>query len=29
MNLQQVMEQKSFVVAGDTLNPEKYAYKIK
>ena len=29
MNLQQVMAQKSFVVAGDTLNPEKYAYKIK
>ena len=29
MNLQQIMEQKSFVVVGDTLNPEKFAYKIK
>ena len=29
MNLQQVMAQKSFVVVGDTLNPEKYACKIK
>ncbi|MBP3415958.1 MAG: CoA-binding protein [Spirochaetaceae bacterium] len=29
MDLQQTMEQKSFVVVGDTLNPEKFAYKIK
>lgn len=29
MNLQQVMAQKSFVVVGDTLNPEKFACKIK
>lgn len=29
MDLQQVMEQKSFVVVGDTLNPEKFACKIK
>ena len=29
MNLQQEMAQKSFVVVGDTLNPEKYACKIK
>ena len=29
MNLQQVMAQKSFVVVGDTLNPDKFAYKIK
>lgn len=29
MELAQVMEQQSFVVAGDTLNEEKYAAKIK
>ncbi|MBR6566762.1 MAG: CoA-binding protein [Spirochaetaceae bacterium] len=29
MDLQQVMAQKSFVVVGDTLNPEKFACKIK
>ncbi len=29
MELQQVMEQRSFVIIGDTLNEEKYAYKIK
>ena len=29
MDLAQVMEQKSFVVVGDTLNEEKYAAKIK
>lgn len=29
MELEQVMEQKSFVVVGDTLNEEKYAAKIK
>jgi len=29
MDLSNVMEQKSFVIVGDTLNKEKYAYKIK
>lgn len=29
MDLQQTMEQKSFVVVGDTLNQEKFACKIK
>ena len=29
MDLEQIMRQRVFVVAGDTLNPEKYAYKIK
>lgn len=29
MDLQQIMEQKSFVVVGDTLNQEKFACKIK
>lgn len=29
MDLAQVMEQRSFVVVGDTLNEEKYAAKIK
>ena len=29
MELKEIMQQKSFVVLGDTLNPEKYAYKIK
>lgn len=29
MELPQVMEQKSFVIVGDTLNEEKYASKIK
>ncbi|MCD8073425.1 MAG: CoA-binding protein [Lachnospiraceae bacterium] len=29
MELTQVMEQKSFVIVGDTLNEEKYAAKIK
>ncbi len=29
MDLRQVMEQRSFVVVGDTLNPEKFACKIK
>ena len=29
MELQQVMEQRSFVVVGDTLNPQKFACKIK
>ena len=29
MDLQQIMEQQRFAVVGDTLNPEKYAYKIK
>lgn len=29
MTLQEVMKQKTFAVLGDTLNPEKYAYKIK
>lgn len=29
MDLSQVMQKKCFAVAGDTLNPEKYAYLIK
>ncbi len=29
MELKEIMEQKHFAVLGDTLNPEKYAYKIK
>ena len=29
MDLREVMEKKNFVVVGDTLNEEKYAYKIK
>ncbi|MBS4959979.1 MAG: CoA-binding protein [Clostridiales bacterium] len=29
MDLKEVMKQQSFVVVGDTTNPEKYAYKIK
>lgn len=29
MDLSKVMEQKSFVIVGDTLNEQKYAYKIK
>ena len=29
MELREIMQQKNFVVLGDTLNPEKYAYKIK
>lgn len=29
MELPEIMRQRSFAVAGDTLNPEKYAYKIK
>ena len=29
MDLKEIMEQRVFAVAGDTLNPEKYAYKIK
>lgn len=29
MDLQEVMQQQNFVVVGDTLNEEKYAYKIK
>lgn len=29
MELREVMDQKRFVVVGDTLNREKYAYKIK
>lgn len=29
MNLEQIMQFNNFVVVGDTLNPEKYAYKIK
>lgn len=29
MNLQEVMELKNFVVVGNTINEEKYAYKIK
>ena len=29
MDLREVMRQKNFVVVGDTLNEEKYAYKIK
>ena len=29
MDLQEVMNQQTFALVGDTLNPEKYAYKIK
>ena len=29
MELREIMQQKVFAVAGDTLNPEKYAYQIK
>lgn len=29
MKMSEVMKQKSFVIAGDTLNEEKFAYKIK
>ena len=29
MDLKEIMQQKVFVVVGDTLNEEKYAYKIK
>ncbi len=29
MTLQEIMQQHNFVVVGDTLNEEKYAYKIK
>ncbi len=29
MDLKEIMSQSVFAVAGDTLNPEKYAYKIK
>ena len=29
MDLKEIMDQKSFVVVGDTLNEDKYAYKIK
>ncbi|NCB42346.1 MAG: CoA-binding protein [Clostridia bacterium] len=29
MDLKEVMNQKSFAIVGDTLNEEKYAYKIK
>lgn len=29
MHLKEVMQEKRFVVVGDTLNPDKYAYKIK
>ena len=29
MDLKEIMDQKVFAVAGDTLNSEKYAYKIK
>lgn len=29
MDLKEVMQQRDFVVVGDTLNEEKYAYKIK
>jgi predicted CoA-binding protein len=29
MNLKETMQQKTFVIVGDTLNKEKYAYKIK
>lgn len=29
MNLEQIMQQKNFAVLGDTLNPEKYAFRIK
>lgn len=29
MNLKEVMDEKTFAICGDTLNPEKFAYKIK
>lgn len=29
MDLKEIMQQHTFAVAGDTLNEEKYAYKIK
>ena len=29
MDLEQIMQMNAFAVVGDTLNPEKYAYKIK
>lgn len=29
MNLQEIMKQSSFAILGDTLNPDKFAYKIK
>lgn len=29
MTLQEIMQQKRFAVVGNTINPEKYAYKIK
>ena len=29
MNLKEIMQLNNFVVVGDTINPEKYAYKIK
>ena len=29
MDLKEIMEQKKFAILGDTLNPEKFAYKIK
>lgn len=29
MNLKDIMDQKSFAIVGDTLNEEKFAYKIK
>ncbi|WP_312651101.1 hypothetical protein [Aminipila sp.] len=29
MDLKETMKQKTFVIVGDTLNEEKYAYKIK
>ena len=29
MDMKEIMQQRSFAVFGDTLNPEKYAYKIK
>lgn len=29
MELKEIMQQKNFAVLGDTLNPEKFAYKIK
>ena len=29
MQLEEIMNQNNFVIVGDTLNPDKYAYKIK
>ncbi|MEG1520272.1 MAG: CoA-binding protein [Clostridia bacterium] len=29
MTLKEIMDKKSFAILGDTVNPEKYAYKIK